>query len=50
MSRFETLGVETTVADDIREIKDELSKLKVIESLSARILQMRVNWPTFQRP
>ena len=37
MSRFENLSVETTVAEDIRGIKEELSKLKVIESLSARI-------------
>ncbi len=37
MSRFENLSVEITVAEDLRGIKEELSKLKVIESLSARI-------------
>ena len=37
MSKFNKLSVETTLTEDIRDIKDRLSKLEVIESLSARI-------------
>ena len=37
MSKFNNLSVETTLSEDIRDIKDRLSKLEVIESLSARI-------------
>ena len=35
--KLENLGVKTTVAEDIQDIKEEPSKLMVIESLSARI-------------